>query len=314
MSRFSIRIIIVLAALAVFIAGGFIFRAASRNPQADYVIVPGRPSGPAVPDRVTAQVQNIVEREIQKDTGVNLPPAVISTPVKPAPVKRPEPVLPALDELGVKAGADDPRAVIAGRHMPDKGIHRIKEIVKSARKEPDRARAELCRILLEDENSIIRSEAAKALSRLSGADTLEALKAGLRDPYPTVVIQSAMSIGHAGGPESTDALVQALRDNRVREDGYNFSIREAVLKGLTAAGDSSCTQAIIDELALHEDPSYDNAAIAALGRVGDARAIDPIQRHLDTLMASQPEEAIALQAWQEAVETAEKALKLIGER
>jgi hypothetical protein len=171
---------------------------------------------------------------------------------------------------------------------------------------------------LTDKNSIIRAQSAHGLGMLAGkglklkTETITALESALEDKSSDVIIQAASSLKICSSKKSEAKLVKALKANIKREDGYDAAVRTALIQALGACTDPKNTKTVkllIQELEKHEGLSYDNTIVTALAQIGSSDALQPVNKHLERLLANKPKEKIALSPWQEAVKVARGAIK-----
>jgi HEAT repeat protein len=160
-------------------------------------------------------------------------------------------------------------------------------------------------------NAILRREALKTWHREGRSAALEVATAAVLDPDPTVVLQALQILESAGRRDSTPVLAQVLEQNLRRPDGYGLVIRQEAIRALGRCGDHSVTPLLTRELEKHSDLGYDTTLVAALGQVGDRSALATLEQHLRRLEERRPSEAIALEPWKQAVQTAQLAIQTI---
>lgn len=220
---------------------------------------------------------------------------------------------PASSSPGVPA-----RPVTSASELPREPAARL-EVVKDLDSSGSTVIPVLGEVLARDSNAIIRGEAARGLGRLLLVEQLpaESRKAAISilttqlttEPDPTVVVEVAQSLASGGQPGPVDALLQTLAANRIRPDGYGIPIRIAAIQALGACGDRRATPALVEELGLAEDMSFDNEVVVAMDTIGDPAALAALRSHRDELLRNKPSEPIARQPWQEAVFLAEQAIR-----
>jgi HEAT repeat protein len=144
----------------------------------------------------------------------------------------------------------------------------------------------------------VRGAALGALQRIGALET-GALISALSDPEPAVRRRACVLAGRVfgGGPvvsELLDAVVDTLSS-----DG-DATVVESAAWGLGEAG-PKCGPSIVEALArvatTHADPLCREAAVAALGAVGDPGALDSVLLALKDKPAVRRRAAIALAAF-----------------
>jgi hypothetical protein len=100
----------------------------------------------------------------------------------------------------VAAGAVNPRARAA----------RLTHVGSLARQRDDGAVAELSRILAQDPDPVVRTQAALALGRSRDARVTPALTAALGDQHPSVRIQAVHGLQRVEGERAAEALARVL--------------------------------------------------------------------------------------------------------
>ncbi len=164
---------------------------------------------------------------------------------------------------------------------------------------------------LKDENALLRGEAAEALGLIGGAGAVGILCEVLADADPTVRQRAALALGLLGRREAAPGLIAALEANRDRPDGYGPVICREIVRSLGRLEDRRAVDALIAEMGRQRDLSYLNDVVRSLGSIGDPRAAGIIGEHLAWLEGHKPDEPIARFPWQEAVDAAREALRLL---
>jgi len=173
-----------------------------------------------------------------------------------------------------------------------------------------RGDAEAARELAQDEDAAVRSAALGALHRL-GRLGVDDLGAALGDPRPAVRRRACVLAGRtldAGGgddgscepaaPADVGVLVHLLVEVLTSDDDA-WTV-EAAAWALGEAGTSCGRRAVgaLERVAQeHDDALCREAAVAALGAVGDEGSLDTVLRALDDKPAVRRRAAIALAAF-----------------
>ena len=145
------------------------------------------------------------------------------------------------------------------------------------------------RVGLTDEAATVRSTALGALDRL-GVLTPDELVAGVRDPEPAVRRRAAELA--AGRP--------AVSIEGLLEDA-DASVVEMTAWALGERGEVGAVPRLVTLSALtggHDDPLVREAAIAALGAIGDAAGLPAVLAALDDKPAIRRRAAVALAAFE----------------
>jgi HEAT repeat protein len=129
--------------------------------------------------------------------------------------------------------------------------------------------------ILTDENSVAHEYAARALGMTGDARAIDPLITDLGDESPSVRKNAAWALGMTGDARAVKPLAAALRDK-------DSSVRMAAAVALGAFGDARAVKPLVAGLKARtgKTGSKDwvtrkNAAIA-LGKIGDARAVEPL--------------------------------------
>jgi HEAT repeat protein len=145
---------------------------------------------------------------------------------------------------------------------------------------------------LKDEDKDVRQTAAEALGKI-GVPAVPALMEALKDEDWRVRQAAARALGEIGDPQALPALIQALKDEYVREaveealgkigvpavpaliealKDDDEDVRRAAAGALGEIGDPQAVPALIE--ALKDDDEYvRRAAVGALGKIGDLQAV-----------------------------------------
>ncbi len=169
---------------------------------------------------------------------------------------------------------------------------------------PDRRRAvvvaghrrdePLARAHLDDPDPAVRAAALSALTRMARARAADVV-AGLADPAPAVRRRAARSAGEATGvgsyPEVGAGLVRALADPDVLVvDAACWAIGER-------GGGGGAVRALSAVAVGHADARCREAAVAALGALGDPEGLPSILLALDDKPSVRRRAAVALAAF-----------------
>jgi HEAT repeat protein len=163
-------------------------------------------------------------------------------------------------------------------------------------------------------DAAVRAAALGALDRM-GVLGPDALVSAMTDPDPTVRSRACGLAGRSHGPDDTrpqliDALVRALSSDP------DAMVVEMAAWGLGEAG-SNCGRDAVEALEKvaneHADPLCREAAVAALGAVGDPHSLGTVLGALDDKPAIRRRAVIALVAFDDS--RAEDALRqCLGDR
>lgn len=163
-------------------------------------------------------------------------------------------------ELVKREAIDDLHAVAAESDHLLSRVHSIWGIAQMGRKNPDVTEHLLA--LLEDEESEIRSQAAKMLGDVRYDGAAEPLIPLLQDDHPRVRFFAVEALGRIAYPPATQPIVDMLERNN-DEDVY---LRHSGAVALSRIGDSEFLASLSD----HSSRAVRIAAVVALKRMGDA--------------------------------------------
>jgi HEAT repeats len=128
------------------------------------------------------------------------------------------------------------------------------------RRGDDGAVAELSRILAQDPDPVIRTQAALALSRARNAQATPALTAALGDQHPLVRIQAVHGLQRVEGERAAEAL------GRVLLSDPDPSVRRVAAGALASLRDAAAGSALDTAMSADGDASVRQAAAAAYRR------------------------------------------------
>jgi HEAT repeat protein len=152
--------------------------------------------------------------------------------------------------------------------------------------------------LVRDPHPAVRAAALGALARLDMLDGVTLAHAA-GDPEPEVRRRACLLAGRAFGAGIRDDQLGAAVLDRLASDG-DASVVETAAWALGEAG-SSCPSPGVDALVAtartHPDPLCREAAVAALGSIGDLRSLDAVIEALDDRVAVRRRAAVALAAF-----------------
>jgi len=121
--------------------------------------------------------------------------------------------------------------------------------------------------LREDRDGLVRAYAAMSLGQIGGVPALEALVTALREDRDRMVrTYAAMSLGRTGEPQAVEALMATLKDKDEDE-----AVCRMAIGALGWIWDLPPLIRLSDR-----DATVRQEAAAALGRLGDKRAIEPL--------------------------------------
>lgn len=137
-----------------------------------------------------------------------------------------------------------------------------------------RARKVIMAAALEDEAWNVRAEAVRRLGRLGGAGAAKALlEAYAHDRNPRVRLAASFALDRVAPGVVRRLLVASLANDNLR-------LRHAAVVKLGLTAHAGATLHLIDILRDDPTPLIRAAAAEALGRIGDARAIDSLEAAL----------------------------------
>jgi HEAT repeat protein len=121
---------------------------------------------------------------------------------------------------------------------------------------------------LEDDERVVRLEAARAAARVQLLSAVAILRDWLDDPDPDTRATAATALGDIGDASARDGLVRALSD-------ATPEVRRAATAAVATLGGDAAVPALLGAL---DDPDarVRVGAVEALGRLGDARALVPL--------------------------------------
>ena len=157
--------------------------------------------------------------------------------------------------------------------------------------------------LLGHPDPAVRAAALGALDRVGVLDA-DTLTAALTDPEPAVRRRACLLAGRALATGDTGATGSPLIDALVRvlSTDPSDSVVESSAWGLGEAG-SRCGRSAVEALAhvagAHADPLCREAAVAALGAIGDPVALDAVLVALEDKPAVRRRAVIALAAFED---------------
>ena len=160
-------------------------------------------------------------------------------------------------------------------------------------------------------NPILRRERLRTWADEKRPNLYDVALLAVRDDDPTLVLQGVSILAALKEKRLAPLLLRLLEENRRRPDGYGPPIREAVVLALGACGDPAVVPLLVRDLDAHDDFSYDQTIVKALGDIGAKSALPAIDRQIAWLEAHKPTEAIALGPWRDAMNTAREARRQI---
>ena len=150
---------------------------------------------------------------------------------------------------------------------------------------------------MNDSNSVGRRYAALALGSLKvGKAVLPLLEILKNDKNPYVIEYTIIALGEIGNPISVEHLITVLKETKQMDWRWRDCRYESV-KALGKIRDSKAFDALIMVL---KDPDLNvrRKALFALGKIGDIRAIEPIEELLQN-----ENESLVIKAAKEALKT-----------
>jgi HEAT repeat protein len=125
---------------------------------------------------------------------------------------------------------------------------------------------------LESDDAEKRIEGIRGLGELNDPKGFEYLAAAVNDPDPRIRIKAIDTLGHMRAKDAVPLLVQRLfmRDT-------DAGTTQRILAALGKIGDARATGPIVDFLSRDVDAAIRGNAIFALGDIGDAAALPPLE-------------------------------------
>jgi HEAT repeat protein len=120
---------------------------------------------------------------------------------------------------------------------------------------------------LNDDDPAKRLEAVKSLGESGQADAIEYLVQATGDPDQAVMIKAIDYLGKLRATGATQVLVQKLFMR-----GVEPPVKQRILVALGRMGDARAVQPITEFLAQDTDPAIRGTAVFALGEIGDRAA------------------------------------------
>ncbi len=137
---------------------------------------------------------------------------------------------------------------------------RLAHVGSLARRRDDGAVAELGRILAQDPDPVVRTQAAATLGRFQDARATPALTAALDDQHPSVRIQAIHGLRRVEGERAAEALGRVLRSDP------DPSVRRVAAGALASLRDAAAGSALGTAMSADGDASVRQAAAAAYRR------------------------------------------------
>lgn len=151
-------------------------------------------------------------------------------------------------------------------------------------------------------NAILRREAMVKWNQENQPGVGEVVQIAVADADPSVILQALEILGRRGDKASAPLLARVIRENGIRADGYGMPIREMAIRALGICGGGANVPQLVAELDRHEDLSYDNVVVEAMGLIGDVSALDALNRQIRRLEQFKPGERMVQEVVQRALE------------
>jgi HEAT repeat protein len=138
-----------------------------------------------------------------------------------------------------------------------------------------------------------RLEAIKGLGELADGEkkAVDYLLQAANDPEPRIRLKAIDTLGSVKAKDATPLLVQQLFLR-----GTDLKTKQHILAALGKIGDARATRPIVDFLARDVDPAVRGNAIFALGDIGDRAALPPLEalaeNQQDTVLRPLAQEAV----------------------
>ncbi|MEP6913041.1 MAG: HEAT repeat domain-containing protein [bacterium] len=137
--------------------------------------------------------------------------------------------------------------------------------------------------ILRDEHSRMRGEAARTLGKIGDLHAVEPLMAALKDADEEVSYQSVAALGHLKDPRPVEVLISMLGNQPTMAAGdLGAQLRkENLIEALGEIGDPRAFDEI-SKILNDKRPEFRKEAATALGKIKDARAVEPLILMLKT--------------------------------
>lgn len=135
-------------------------------------------------------------------------------------------------------------------------------------------------------SGVVQERVIEALGGIGGSRAVEALVASVNEAEGYVRSRAATMLGKIGDVRAVEPLVSLLND-KSEYSGY----RSIAARALVMIGDKCVVEPLIAVFKEERDTDVREAAIAALGEIGDLRAVEPLTAGL-----SEPSQSIRVAA------------------
>jgi HEAT repeat protein len=219
----------------------------------------------------------------------------------------------ATDPVPGTGGQDDEiRAAVARfkdttRPLPQ----RREEISSLARKADPRS----IRILMAvgEEKTYLNWAAVEALGSCVTPEVTRYLKGKLSAGEPRILSSAIRSYVRHRAEEAIPDLVDLLKRNRTRPDGYEKEVCSEIVKVLGKLGSAEAVPALSEELERYKESAwnleYGSVVVAALGRIGTPEAQGAISTYADRLSDMKPKDRLARRHFEEKIAEARAAAR-----
>ncbi|MGH7823363.1 MAG: HEAT repeat domain-containing protein, partial [Candidatus Binatia bacterium] len=126
---------------------------------------------------------------------------------------------------------------------------------------------------LEDPDASVRLGAVKSIAESGDSQAPKHLMAASLDPDPRVASRAVDALGRLRAAEATDFLAE-----RLFTVGTGDDMRRQILAALARIGDARASRPILQFVDRTEDPELRAVAIFAVGEVGDTTVLGDVER------------------------------------
>jgi HEAT repeat protein len=158
-----------------------------------------------------------------------------------------------------------------------------------------------------NDNAYMRRNALEALGKVKDPGTVSLISESLYDDDLAVRQRVAWALGESGTENAADSLLSRLPIEKAEP------VRIEIVRALGKLKNRKATLCLVDELKYGKNSLYTNEIVIALGEIGDWRALDVLNEHINNLQHIQKEhtELVTMRLINGAVKIAKEAVKKI---
>ena len=136
--------------------------------------------------------------------------------------------------------------------------------------------------ILRDEHSRMRDDAARTLGKIGDLRAVEPLMAALKDADESVRYQSVAALGQLKDPRPAEMLISMLANQPAMAADLGAQLRKGkLIEALGEIGDPRAFDEI-SKILNDKRPEFRSKAATAMGKIKDARAVEPLILMLKT--------------------------------